>query len=56
VSTSVGIAKYHWSTGRLAHILVDEVFEHFFDFFPRNAMLGTMLYVSARVVVEIPNN
>src|SRR5438105_4884869 len=54
MSACAGFTEHHWPTGGPADVFVRRVLENFLDFFLGDTMLGTMLHVSSRVVVEAP--
>jgi hypothetical protein len=51
-----GVAKDHGPAGRTADVRIGRVCKHFFNFFFRDAVRGTMLDITIRIVIKVPEN
>jgi hypothetical protein len=56
VSTRAGIPEHHGSAGRAADVSIHPILQHFFDFFSCDTMVGTVLHIAIRIVVQIPED
>ena len=56
VPARAGVSKDYKPTAGAAYVFVRHVPKYSFNFFLRDAMRGTMLYIPSGVIIKIPDN
>src|SRR5947199_2165537 len=51
-----GVPEHHGPAGRAADVSIHGIFQHFFDLFSRDAVVGTVLHIAIGNVVRVPED